>query len=169
MIVDYIDAHKDRFGVAPICRVLTEHGVQIAPSTYYARTHAGPVSATQIAEAYDAHAVYQAFHRNRGVYGVRKVWHTMRREGRAMGRDQVGRLMRICGITGVVRGKHRTVTTQGDDRARATPIWWIGSGRCRHARISGGWLTSPTAGPWLGSSTPRLSSMCTRGGSWGGG
>ena len=35
MIVDYIDDHKDRFGVDPICRVLTEHGMQIAPSTYY--------------------------------------------------------------------------------------------------------------------------------------
>ena len=67
MIVDYIDAHKGRFGVAPICRVLTEHGVQIAPSTYYARTQAGPVSVTRLAEAYDAHAVYQAFHRNRCV------------------------------------------------------------------------------------------------------
>ena len=57
MIVDYIDAHKGRFGVAPICRVLTEHGVQIAPFTYYARKHAGPVSATQMAEAYDAHSL----------------------------------------------------------------------------------------------------------------
>ena len=53
--------------------MLSERGVQIAPSTYYARTQAGPVSATQVAEAYAAHAVYQAFHRNRGVYGVRKV------------------------------------------------------------------------------------------------
>ncbi len=33
----FIDDHKDRFGVEPICRVLTAHGVQIAPSTYYAR------------------------------------------------------------------------------------------------------------------------------------
>ena len=74
-----------------------------------------------MAEAYDAHTVYQAFQRNRGVYGVRKLWHTMRREGRVMGRDQVGRLMEICGITGVVRGKHRTSTTQRDDRAPRHP------------------------------------------------
>ncbi|GAC55771.1 putative transposase [Gordonia amicalis NBRC 100051 = JCM 11271] len=121
MIVDYIDAHRDRFGVAPICRVLREHGMQIAPSTYYARKHAGTVSATVLAEAYDAHAVYQAYHRNRGVYGVRKLWHTMHRDGRVMGRDQVGRLMKICGITGVVRGAHRTVTTQRDDRAPRHP------------------------------------------------
>jgi putative transposase len=36
VIVDYIDAHRDRFGVEPICRVLSEHGCQVAPSTYYA-------------------------------------------------------------------------------------------------------------------------------------
>ena len=52
MIVDYIDAHKARFGVVPICRVLTEHGMQIAPSTYYARTQAGSVSASALVEAY---------------------------------------------------------------------------------------------------------------------
>ena len=75
MIVDYIDDHKDRFGVDPICRVLTEHGMQIAPSTYYARKKTGPVSATLLAEAHDAHAVYQEFARQRGVYGVRKMWH----------------------------------------------------------------------------------------------
>lgn len=45
----------------------------------------------------------------------------MRREGREMGRDQVGRLIGICGITGVVPGKHRTVTTQRDDRAPRHP------------------------------------------------
>ena len=42
MIVDYIDAHRNSFGVEPICRVLTEHGMQIAPSTYYAAKAAGP-------------------------------------------------------------------------------------------------------------------------------
>ena len=49
MIVDYIDAHRDRFGVAPICRVLAEHGTLIAPSTYYAAVHtreSAPISTT---------------------------------------------------------------------------------------------------------------------------
>jgi len=36
VVVEFIDAHRDRFGVEPICRVLTEHGAKIAPSTYYA-------------------------------------------------------------------------------------------------------------------------------------
>ncbi|MGC5258908.1 IS3 family transposase [Gordonia sp. DT218] len=121
VIVDYIDAHKDRFGVDPICRVLTEHGMQIAPSTYYARKKAGPISAAMLTEAYDAHAVYLEFVHQRGVYGVRKMWHAMWRAGHTMGRDQVARLMGICGISGVVRGKHRTVTTRRDDTAPRHP------------------------------------------------
>jgi len=40
--VDYIDAHRGRFGVEPICRVLTEHGMKIAPSTYYAAHNRQP-------------------------------------------------------------------------------------------------------------------------------
>ncbi len=81
--------------------MLREHGMQIAPpSTYYAREQAGAVMAAALAEAYGAHAVYQAFHRNRGRDGVRKLWHAMRGEGREMGRDQVGPLMRVCGIAG---------------------------------------------------------------------
>ena len=44
MIVGYIDTHRDRYGVEPICRVLSEHGCQIAPSTYYA-TKSRPQSA----------------------------------------------------------------------------------------------------------------------------
>ena len=121
MIVEYIDAHKARFGVDPICRVLTEHGMQIAPSTYYARKQAGQVPESVLAEAYEAHAVYQVWERNRSVYGVRKMWHAMDRAGVRMGRDQVGRLMGICGAAGAVRGQHRTTTTTRDDRAPRFP------------------------------------------------
>lgn len=121
MIVEYIDDHRDRFGVDPICRVLTEYGMQIAPSTYYAHKQRGLVSAAMLEEAYAAHAVYQQFEKNRGVYGVRKMYHTMWRAGHVMGRDQVGRLMGICGISGAVRGSHRTTTTHRDDRAPRFP------------------------------------------------
>lgn len=72
-------------------------------------------------DAYDAHAVYQAFERNHGLYGVRQMWHTMRRDGHEMGRDQVGRLMRICGITGVGRGERRITTTEREDAAPRHP------------------------------------------------
>jgi len=51
VIVLYINAFRDRFGVEPICAVLTEHGLKIAPSTYYAHLSC-PVSSTVLDEAY---------------------------------------------------------------------------------------------------------------------
>ena len=139
MIVAYIDGHKARFGVEPICRVLSEHGMQISPSTYYAAL-AQRVSPSDLADAYLVNVVVTLFRKNRSVYGLRKLWHEMRRAGHDVGRDQVGRLMRIAGITGVVRGRHTTTTTrrgeQGTprhpdlvDRAWNTPTrpdaWWV--------------------------------------------
>ena len=58
---------------------------------------------------------------NWGVYGARKLWHAARRAGHDVGRDQVARLMRIAGITGVVRGQHRTVTTVATTTAPRHP------------------------------------------------
>jgi putative transposase len=138
VIVAYIDAHRDRFGVAPICRVLSEHGMQIAPATYYA-TRLAPVSAAELADAYTANALLDCWRANREVYGVRKLWHAMRREGHELGRDQVARLMRIVGIAGASRGRHRTRTTTPAagaarhpdllQRAWQTPCrpdqWWV--------------------------------------------
>lgn len=139
MIVAYIDGHKARFGVEPICRVLSEHGMQIAPTTYYA-TLKQRVSAAELADAYLVNEVVTVFEKNRRVYGVRKLWHEMRRAGHDIGRDQVGRLMRIAGIAGAVRGQHTTTTTRrGEqhtlrhpdlvDRAWDTPTrpdqWWV--------------------------------------------
>ena len=121
--------------------MLTEHGIKIAPSTYYARVSC-PVSAAELADAYAANTLVGLYRKNRGLYGVRKLWHTARRAGHRWGRDQVGRLMGIAGIDGVRRGRHRTVTTQRDstaprhpdlcDRAWASPTrpdrpdqWWV--------------------------------------------
>lgn len=118
--------------------MLTEHGVKIAPSTYYARV-ACPVSAAELADAYAANTLVDLYRANRRVYGVRKLWHTARRAGYPWGRDQVGRLMAIVGIDGVRRGRHHVITTQRDekaprhpdlcDRAWATPTgpdqWWV--------------------------------------------
>ena len=142
MIVDYIDAHRDRFGVDPICTVLSEHAVPIAPSTYYAAKARGSVSAAALAEAYAANTVHQLFVANRGLYGVRKMWHAMKHAGHDVGRDQVGRLMRICGITGAVRGKRRTtVTTTADPTAARHPDL---IGRQWGAPVSYTHLTLPT-------------------------
>ncbi|WP_445169275.1 IS3 family transposase [Mycolicibacterium sp. Dal123E01] len=139
VIVDYIDAHRHRFGVDPICCVLTEHDLPIAPSTYYAAKARGPVSDTVWDQAHAANAVHQLYLVNHRLYGIRKMWHAMKHAGHSLGRDQVGRLMRISGISGVVRGKRRTITTAVDpgaprhpdllERQWATPQrpdqWWV--------------------------------------------
>lgn len=120
MIVAYIDAHRRRFGVEPICRVLSEHAMPIAPSTYYAH-RAHPVSAAALAEAYLVNALVTLHRQNWGVYGARKLWHAARRAGLQVGRDQVARLMAVAGLSGAVRGRHRTVTTRADASAARHP------------------------------------------------
>ena len=86
MIVSFIDECRDRFGVVPICTVLSEHGMQIAPSTYYA-AKAKPVSDADLTDAYAANALLGLWIANRGVYGIRKLWHAAQRAGHDLGRD----------------------------------------------------------------------------------
>jgi putative transposase len=117
VIVDYIDAHRDRFGVAPICAVLSQHGTSIAPSTYYA-TIGHRVSVAELDDAYRANELFDLHRENRGVYGRRKLWHAARRAGITAGRDQVERLMRMLGIAGAVRGAHTTITTRRSGEAK---------------------------------------------------
>jgi hypothetical protein len=102
--------------------VIVEHGLPIAPSTYYAAKARGPVSDAAWAEAHAANTVHRLYVANRRLYGVRKLWHAMKHAGHEMGRDQVARLMRICGITGTVRGKRSTITTAADPVQRGTLI-----------------------------------------------
>jgi transposase InsO family protein len=94
--------------------------MMIAPQTYY-RWLACPVRPTELEEAYLVNQIVDIYRRNKCVYGVRKMWHAARRAGLRIGRDQVGRLMRIAGIQGVRRGVHRTVTTVRDERATRHP------------------------------------------------
>ena len=168
MIVDYIDSHRGRFGVEPICAVLSEHGMKIAPQTYY-RWLACPVRPAELEDAYLVNAIVDIYRRNKCVYGVRKMWHAARRAGLRVGRDQVGRLMRIAGVQGVRRGAHRTVTTTRDERARGTRTWSNAAGRPRTGPTRSGVRTSPTCGPQPGSATCRSLPTSIHGGFWGGG
>lgn len=126
MIVDYIDTHREWFGVEPICRVLSQHGVSIAPSSYYAARHRQASARAErdarvLAEIRRVHAHPDL---GRGLYGARKVYHQLRREGGVDGvpvpRCQVERLMRADGLHGARRGHHHVVTTRAD-RAAARP------------------------------------------------
>jgi putative transposase len=120
MIVDYIDSQRERFGVEPVCAVLAEAGISIAPSTYYARSKT-PLTDVELDEAYMANQLRSLWQNNWGVYGARKLWHAARRAGHDIGRDQVARLMKIAGISGVLRGKHRRITTRRNDAAPRHP------------------------------------------------
>jgi transposase InsO family protein len=100
--------------------VLSEHDMKIAPQTYY-RWLACPVRPAELEEAYLVNEIVDLYRRNKCVYGVRKMWHAARRSGLHVGRDQVGRLMRIAGVQGVRRGAHRTATTTRDERAPRHP------------------------------------------------
>jgi putative transposase len=102
--VRFIGEHKSRFGVEPICRVLTEHGVPIAPSTYYDAASSGSSARAVRDEQLKAH-IARVHAGNYGVYGVRKVWLALNREGVAVARCTVERLMRELGLAGARRGK----------------------------------------------------------------
>jgi putative transposase len=100
--------------------VLSEHGVTIVPATFY-KWLACPISVAQLEEAYLVNELVDLYRKNKCVYGVRKMWRAARRAGLRLGRDQVGRLMRIAGIQGVRRGVHHTATTTRDERAPRHP------------------------------------------------
>jgi len=106
----YIDAHRDRFGVEPICQALA-----VVPSTYYAARTRAP-SARSCRDALLRPEIARVHRENFGVYGIEKVWHQLRREGFAVGRDRVARLMRACSLRGVRRGAFKR-TTQSDNLA----------------------------------------------------
>jgi putative transposase len=114
----FIDEFRGKFGVEPICRVLP-----IAPSTYYERKAIArnPARASERAQRDAAlrKKIQKAWSGNRKVYGARKVWHALRREGVAVARCTVERLMREMGLKGVVRGKK--VVTTNPDTARPCP------------------------------------------------
>lgn len=112
-----VSADGLRWGVEPICRVLTEHGVPIAPSTYYdARARARAVTDADLRDEYLMVRIARVHHANYGVYGARKVWLALNREGVAVARCTVERLMKVLGLQGVRRGR-RVRTTVGDPAA----------------------------------------------------
>ena len=91
----YIEAHRATFGVEPICQVLA-----VAPSSYYA-AQTRPLSARSIRDEELKREIARIHAANFGVYGVRKLWRALRREGSPIGRDRAARLMTALGLTGV--------------------------------------------------------------------
>jgi len=107
--VKFIDGHKARFGVAPICRVLSEHGIKIAPSTYY-DAKSRPASRRTLRDEDMKIEIARVHGENYGVYGPRKVWLQLNREGIEVARCTVERLMNTLGLQGIRRGKQWKTT-----------------------------------------------------------
>ena len=110
----FVSEHKDRFGVQPICRVLTEHGAAVAPSTYYAAV-SRPPSPRAVRDEQLKAEILGVWKTNYEVYGAFKVWRELNRQGTGVARCTVERLMRELGIAGIRRGR-KVRTTVADDR-----------------------------------------------------
>jgi len=120
-MVSFVDDQREVYGVEPICKVLP-----IAPSTYYEqkvrqadpgrlppRTHRDAVLRPEIRRVWDA---------NFQVYGARKVWRQLNREGFEVARCTVERLMREMGLQGAVRGRKFKTTVADDGAARPADL-----------------------------------------------
>jgi len=118
-MIAFIDDHRTVYGVEPICKVLP-----IAPSTYHAhaarRTDPEKLPARAKRDAALKAEIGRVFEANFRVYGVRKVWRQLGREGIAAARCTIARLMRAMGLHGAVRGKKMRTTVA--DAARPCPL-----------------------------------------------
>jgi transposase InsO family protein len=118
-MISFVDAYRDDHGVEPICRVL-----EIAPSTYH--VHAARRAKPETAPARVRRDVglcveiRRVFDENFQVYGVRKVWRQLQREGHAIARCTVARLMKKMALQGVIRGGR--IRTTVSDRATPCPL-----------------------------------------------
>ena len=118
-MIAFIDDHRAEHGVEPICRMLP-----IAPSTYYDHLakRAEPSRRSERARRDDAlrPEIRRVFEENYRVYGVRKVWRQLMREGFDVARCTVARLMKNLGLKGVIRGK--LVRTTIPDKSAPCPL-----------------------------------------------
>ena len=118
-MIAFVDDHRDAYGIGPICKVLP-----IAPSTYHCHTakrrDPSKLSARAKRDAAAKPEVQRVFDENFQVYGVRKVWRQMKREGHDLARCTVARLMRGLGLKGVIRGSK--VRTTISDKSAPCPL-----------------------------------------------
>ena len=117
----FIDENRDTYGVEPICAELP-----IAPSTYYEHKRREREPDRRSARSRRDEALRPVIRRvwesNFGVYGARKVWRRLQREGVEVARCTVERLMRLEGLVGVVRGEKKRTTIPDEDAARPADL-----------------------------------------------
>ena len=111
----FIDEHRGRFGVEPVCRVL-----DVSASAYYQRA-TGRRSARAVEDERLLACIEQVHAANYSAYGYRRTWKALLRAGEHVGRDRVKRLMRVHGIQGAKRRGKPWRTTRPDPDARRRP------------------------------------------------
>ena len=120
-MVSFIDEHREAHGVEPICTQLP-----IAPSTYYEQKaredDPSRLPARIVRDAWLGEEIERVWKENFGVYGARKVWRQLMREGVDVARCTVERLMRKMGLAGVVRGRKAKTTISDDLAARPADL-----------------------------------------------
>jgi transposase InsO family protein len=118
-MISFVDEYRSAYGVEPICRV-----IKIAPSTYHVhahrRSHPDTAAPRLKRDAVLKPEIQRVFDENFGVYGVRKVWLQLKREGFDVARCTVERLMKAMGLQGVIRG--RRVRTTVPDKSAPCPL-----------------------------------------------
>jgi len=114
-VTAFIDEHRARFGVEPICRVLG-----VSASAYYQRA-TGQRSRRVVKDERLLELIEQVAERNYGAYGYRKTWLALKRAGSEVGRDRVKRLMRANGLQGAKRRGTPWRTTTADAAATRAP------------------------------------------------
>ena len=118
-MISFIDEYRAVFGVEPICRLLP-----IAPSTYYEniakRQDVDRLSIRARRDVVLKVEIRRVFDANFQVYGVRKIWRQLQREGFDVARCTVARLMKAMGIEGIIRGK--PIKTTFPDKSAPSPL-----------------------------------------------
>jgi putative transposase len=127
LICQFIDEHKERFGVVPVCRALSAHGIQIAPRTYWARLASGPgkrelwgMTVTEILAG-----IYEPDVNGRrppeSMYGTVKMWGYLQRRGIEVAKCTIERIKHEYGWRGVSRARRPPRTTVADPAATRAP------------------------------------------------
>ena len=136
-MISYIDTYKDQFGVEAICRVLKQADRGFITSRGYRKATTRVPSARALSDSLLIPEIQRVHAENFSVYGIRKMWHAMNREGFHIGRDKAARLMKLAGVSGRRRGRtpvttispkapdHRPDLVQRDFRAQAPGRLWV--------------------------------------------
>ncbi|MGJ4117008.1 IS3 family transposase [Corynebacterium macclintockiae] len=136
-MISYIDEYKEQFGAWAICRVLKQADRGFITSRGYRKAITRAPSARALSDSLLIPEIQRVHAENFSVYGIRKMWHAMNREGFHIGRDKTARLVKLAGVSGRRRGRtpvttispkvpdHRPDLVQRNFRATAPGRLWV--------------------------------------------